>query len=99
MSFRRITDKETIRKLMDAYMLRPGEQPAPFLASIGVRRGCVWNGRTKSSPLAVDLARPLSATEGEDGERVYTLTNGDSRYTEPIGVVKLSEVEYIELAR
>lgn len=100
MSFKRITDKEEIRRLMDAYMLRPGEQPAPFLASIRVPRGSVWNGRTMSSPLVIEGPRPLRAVAGEeDGERVYTLTNSDSRYTRAIGDVKLSEIEYVEELR
>lgn len=77
---------------MHAYMLAPGEQYAPFLATIFTREhrpeGTIFEG-----------ARPLSAATDADGETTYTLTNGDSGYTRPIAAVKLSGVEYVETLR
>lgn len=89
MSLIRITDKDKIREAMHAHMLRPGKQRAPFLVTIFTREHC-QNGITYEG------ARPLSAIT-ETADTRYTLTNGDSGYTQPIAIVKLSEIECVEV--
>jgi hypothetical protein len=89
MSSKKTTDKTEIRKILHSYMLAPNEQRANFLVAIFTREhragGTIYEG-----------ARPLSACTYEDGDTRYTLTNGDSNYTEPVASVKLSFIEYVE---
>ena len=96
MPFKRIEGVEQIRSVMHAHMLAPGEQRAPFLATIKLSKGQLWNGHVATGGAIIEGARPLSAYT-DDGDTTYTLTNSDSGYCQPIGTVKLSGLDYVEV--
>ncbi len=85
---RRITDPVEIRRVMDAYMLEPEKQRAPFLPII-------FSTETRPGGIEYVGYRPLSACE-MNGERIYTLTSSDSKYCNGLNSVKLSGIKYIE---
>lgn len=84
--FKKVTDKSEIRKILHEYMLNPKRRES-FLFEIFSREhrqgGIIYEG-----------ARPLSSSTTSD-ETTYTLTNGSSGYTQPIAVLKLSQIEYV----
>lgn len=70
-----------------------------FIGNMFLKRGTVWNGHVQKGGLFVEASRPLTITPDQlnEGETVIVLTNGNSRYIQPIGTIKLSDIGYIEL--
>ena len=79
---KRIRDKSKIRELMDAHMLNPDEQKAPWLVEIFTREhrkgGDIFEG-----------ARVVSACT-EDNEKTYQIMIDQSSFQ-----LKLSLIEYV----
>ena len=90
--FKQITDRQQIRDTLRAFMLKPQEQRAPFVAEIKAARGVLWNGHVYQGGLVVEGARPLSCATGPDNDPVFCLTNSDSDYCRTIGTLKLSDI-------
>ena len=82
---KRITDQEEIGKVLRAYLLQPKRQASRFIAAI----------KDSSRNLIYEGAAPLSCSSDDDGT-TWTLTNMDSSYTQAIGQVRQSDIEYLE---
>lgn len=82
--FKKYTDREEIRRVMDLYM--QGRTEVKFLAEI----------KDGSKNLIYEGAVPMSAvTTPDNGRKIYSLTNSDSGYTCCIGNVNLKDIEYV----
>tara|TARA_Y100000310_G_C20190938_1_gene582461 strand:- start:167 stop:448 length:282 start_codon:yes stop_codon:yes gene_type:complete len=92
-----ITDKEQIRQVLDDYLFRFEEQRIPFIGMIKLRCGVEWLGHVQKGGVIIEGASPNSATvDGETEEKTYWLVFG-SRIGKPIGSIKLSDVESIQI--
>lgn len=92
-----ITDQARIKETLHAYMLKPGEQRAPFLVQIRTKRDITWNGRPCPPGIIIEGPRPISCvTHCDTGDVVYNLSNSDSNYRQTIGQVRLADIEFIE---
>ncbi len=81
--FKRIETTKEIEATLRLYLSH--KRPAPFLATI----------KDRARNMIYESARPLSVATDADGQ-LWVLTNSDSRYSAPIGAVRLADIEYVE---
>ena len=94
--FKKITDQNEIRKILDSYMLDLESQKVKFIPTIVQCRGSEFNGVIMKGEHIIEGSRPISCMTNNI-DRYYSLANSDTNYSRSFGLVGLSTIEYIEV--
>ena len=87
--FKRITDPQQIRAILDGFIHKPEAQKASFVPVI-------FSREHRPGGIAYEGHKPIAACQ-TDKERVYTLATSDSKHSRSVGTIQLSKVEYLDV--